>query len=164
MPTASELIEMLPIVSENIVAEAAVQAQKFIQAATYRVERMRVRARATATLEQHRAHVGLRARAKKDSDGKKPTEGAINARIELDSVTKLLRKRHDEAHAREELAKLILEAHRIRRDSVRILSDHLLKDSTREGYEVDRIAEKQKIRNQVRQLENRRRRVEQDEE
>jgi hypothetical protein len=157
--TAAELIDQLPIVSENVIAEAAVQSQLFIQAAAYRVERMRARAQATAELEQHRAKVGLRERARKDIEGKKPTEAATNARIELDSNTMRLRRRLDEAHTREELSKLILEAYRMRRDSIRILAEHLLYNTTREGAEVERIEENRRIRNQARSLHAKRRQI-----
>jgi hypothetical protein len=150
--TARQLIEKLPIVSEDVLAEAAVQPQLFMEAAQYRIEKMRGRSQASAELEQNRSRIALKVRAEKDPTGKKPTEGAVMARVELSATTKQFRQNHDDACAKEEFSKLILEAYRMRRDAIRILADHMLYNRTTNEAELNHIEESRQLRSKARQL------------
>ena len=157
--TSAELIGKLPLVAENIFAEAAQQPILFVQAAEYRIGKMRNRARASATLEQHQASVALRIRGKKDPEGKKATEASIKEQVELNATTKQLRERHESAHAQEQFSMLLLEAFRMRRDAIRVLADHALYNRPRESSELDQIEESVQLRNQARHLGRERRKV-----
>ncbi len=157
--TAAELINKLPLVAENIFAEAAMQPILFVQAAEYRVGKMRKRASASAALEQHQAATALEIRGKKNAEGKKDTEAAIKEQVELNKATKALRQQHEAAHAQEQFSMLLLEAYRMRRDAIRVLADQALYNRPRESSELDHIEESMQLRNQARHLSRERRKV-----
>ena len=99
----------------------------FSRAAKYRVEAMRTRMQSDTALEACDARLGLRFRARAGSrQGKAPTEAYFKAKIVLNSAHKRLAKAKEDATYREELAKLILDAYRMRRDAIKIIADHQL--------------------------------------
>lgn len=125
----SKLIRDLQVVQENIKGEAIRQPLLFIEAVRYRVSKMRARAQAEA---EQKAWAGQQWIAiRKQFAGKKITNDEVKAFIEKDPRYQKLVAAKDEAEAREEFAKLLLEAYRMRRDGVRILADA-------EGYEASK--------------------------
>ena len=155
---AESLIGKLPLVDENILAEAAKQPILFIEAARYRVTAMRVRAKAVAELEARKSTLALRIRAKKTS-ARSITENAIKETVESQKSVIALRDRVEKAYALEEFSKLILEAYRQRRDAIRIIGETQIAEGIRGSHEVDRLEQSRKLRNRARDLEERRRRV-----
>jgi len=154
MVGSKELIERLSIVDENVLAEAAKQPLLFIDAARYRVGKMRKRAQADAALDFNRSSLGLKIRKKPSED--RVTEGAIKSLIDIDPTTRSLRAALDEAEAEEELSKLILEAYRYRRDAIRILAEAHVYEGIKESSEVERAETRRKLSRKARELEDRR--------
>lgn len=159
-----ELIRRLAIVDQDILSEAAKQPQLFMDAAAYRVAAMRKRARAVAEIEQKRAHLVLRKRAEKDEMGRKVTEGEIKASVEATKIIAELRDQVDRAYEVEEMAKLILEAYRMRRDAIRVIAEAENLGLMRGSKELENIEQRKKMVQQIRTLESRRRRLEEDDE
>lgn len=152
---AKELIRRLPVVDENILAEAARNPVFFMDAARYRVSKMRMRLAAEAALEYTSSRISLRLRRR----GEKSTEGAIKAALAIDSRIVPLRQALHSAEASEELAKLILEAIRYRRDAIRIIGEARVYEGVRESSEVERITAKRKLQQTARELNERRQRT-----
>lgn len=155
--TSKSLIEKLTVVDENILAEAARQPLLFVDAARYRVHKMRRRAQADAALDYARSSLGLKTRKAPSED--RLTEGAVKAIIDTDKNICVLRAGLDEAEAQEELAKLILEAYRYRRDAIRILAEARVYEGMRETAEVEKIETRRKLSRKARELEDRRNRI-----
>lgn len=149
--TADSLLDSLAVLDENILAEAARMARLFARAAQYRVEKMRYRARAEAALEQWAAHLSLlyRSRAKG-----KPTEAYYKARIILNKRHQRLTVEKEACERREELAKLILDAYRQRRDAIRIIADHKGYDAYSTEKMLERDVQSRRLRKQARHLRN----------
>jgi hypothetical protein len=158
--TSKELIEALPIVGENILAEAALQPQYFISAARYRVDRMRDRMQAAARREYLAARLRLLVRSRRNAAGKKVSEGYLDEKIEVYPKHRELRLAVDQALLEEEFSKLILEAYRHRRDSIRIIAEAEQYEGSREGAELERLAARKDLVNRARDLEKRRRKLE----
>jgi hypothetical protein len=161
--TLKEVISRLPIVDENILAEAARQPELFKDAARVRVTKMRKRLAAEAAADHYEAERNLRSRARRDEQGKKPTEGEIKERTACDPKMRRLRRVKDAAFAMEELSKLLLEAYRMRRDSVRVLSEAYNIEGIKDSKEIDRVMEHRKLTSRARSLEERRRNLEREE-
>lgn len=158
--TSKELIRDLGVVSENILAEAARQPTMFIQAARYRVGKMRKRAEAIAAYDYHVANLAMKTRNRRNASGEKPyTEGALKEKVACNSDTRRLQTIQDRAYEEEEFSKQILRAFEMRRDAIRIIADAQNREVLREGSEVDRIQQKNKLRSEARKLEERRRRL-----
>jgi stage III sporulation protein SpoIIIAA len=158
--TSKELIGKLSILDENVLQEAARQPVLFIEAAQHRVDMMRKRAHATARLEYLQSAVGLKIRAKPTVDGKRKNNDEVNARVTKHSLVIAAKKDLEDALAEEELAKLILQAHSMRRDAIRIIAEAENIAGTREGAEVERIEKRRQLVDQARRLEEKRRRSE----
>jgi hypothetical protein len=124
-----KLIRDLQIVPENIKNEAIRQPLLFIEAVRYRVGKMRAHSRAKAELKTWSGQQWLL--VKKKFEGTRITNDEVRSYLEKDPQYRALSANVDEAEAREEFAKLILEAYRMRRDGVRILADA-------EGYEASK--------------------------
>lgn len=155
--TAKRLIAALAILDENILAEAARMAKLFGKAAEYRVEKMRVRMQADAALEICDAKLSLMYRAR--GSGKGRTEAFFKARITLHPRHRRLAKAKETATQREELAKLILDAYRMRRDAIKIIADHKPYEGLREEAMLDRKDQRRRMRKHAHSLENRRQRI-----
>lgn len=154
----AELIESLTIVSENIIAEAVRQPRLFIEAARYRVAKMRARTAAEMALEQYAGAVGLKIRA--HNDGKERlTVDHIKARIQRLPRHQELQTAVHEAEAREEFAKLLLEAFRQRRDALRIISDAEHYEAARESGEAERFVQHRQLADKARELHAQRKRL-----
>lgn len=143
---SKDLIAKIPIVAENYIAAASDQPVLFMEAARYRVAAMRQVAQATANVESAESHLALKIRNRRDEDGKKPTEGAVKDALNGSPRIKEARAARDKAYAVEELAKLILEGYRHRRDALRIIADAQHFEGMKESYELDRIQTRNKAR------------------
>lgn len=157
MRSLKEIISAIAIVDENVRNEAIRQPVLFINAVRYRVRKMRERAAAASALEQFSAEYVLSLRAKKR--GEKLTEGYFKGRLQK-SV--LYRQRVQELHRteeREEFAKLILEAYRMRRDAIRIIADAQNYEGIKEGSEIERMEAHRKLSKKAQELYKRRRRI-----
>ena len=160
--TAKSLVAKLAVIDEDIKREAAEQPQAFIAAARYRVDKMRNRAAAVAKYEEHRASLGLRMRARRDSGGKKPSEGNVKDAVESNSLTQKLHAEMQVAYAYEEFAKLLLEAYRQRRDGIRIIHEAQLAEGGGEMREVLRNEERNRSKKRAIALDRQRRGLEAD--
>lgn len=151
--TATELIDRLVVIDENVTAEAAGLAALFVDCARYRVAMMRKRAGIGAELEYTRSKIARDIRNKKYSERKdKPTEAAIKERIDRHPDVRNLRTKSDDAYAREELAKLLLEAVRHRKFGIEAILDMQRYEANREGAEIERKELHRKMVNRARDL------------
>ena len=151
-----ELIDKLSLVAENILEEAAGQPLLFIEASRYRVARMRGTKKAKAWLDYLESRVALLHRQRARANDDKMTEAAVRERVLTNKKVRLARRALDDAEAHEEFAKLLLDAYRQRRDAVRIIGESQLAEGTREGRELEYIAQKKKMRERARELARRR--------
>lgn len=155
MKTVKELIEAVPIVSENVLVEAAAQPLLFIDAARFRVQKMRNRSQAMARYDSWCSKLGLHIRRAKTGD-KRVTEGEVKDRIQIHQTTRAYDEALQKAFAEEEFSKLLLEALRMRRDALRVIAEAQLAEGTKEAAEIDRIAERRKLHKRARELEQQR--------
>jgi hypothetical protein len=152
-----ELLEEVPVIEEDVQREAVKQVELFVKAARLRVEAMRKQHRAGAELEAKKAGLAVAIRNKKNLLGEKITEGALKEKLEMHSLVRKLREESDQAYEHEELAKLVLEALRQRRDAIRVIADMQAYEGMREGAEVERISQRKKLVGEVRKIQSRRR-------
>jgi hypothetical protein len=158
---SESLISRLALVDENIMAEAAKQPILFIDAVRYRVSAMRARAQANAELDYRRSRIALTIRARKDAAGeKKFTEAALKEKVESQTVIRELRAKMERSYESEELAKLILEAYRMRRDAIRVIAESQIAEGMRGGKEIELLEQNRHMHNTARSLEEKRRRTE----
>lgn len=162
--TFNELVDDLPIVDENILGEAAVQSQKFIRAARYRVHRLRIKNKSNAALEGRRLVLAMRARVKAAETGDKLTEAGVKELVETARSVRGLRQKLDRATEMEELAKHLLEAHRFRRDSIRVIGEAQNIEAIRGTKEVEKLEANRKLRSKIIELQKRRQRIGHDDE
>lgn len=127
----AKLIRDLAVIPENIRNEAIRQPLLFVEAVRYRVAKMRHRARAESALKAWSGQQWLLIKKRADANASKVTNDLVKAMIERDPEYQRLSLAVNEAEAREEFSKLLLEAYRMRRDGVRILADA-------EGYEASK--------------------------
>ena len=161
MKKLSELINLLTVVEENVLEEAAAQPALFYEVARYRVARMRKRSQAVAEYDSRRAQLSLSLRAKSATAGEKFTEGTIKDRVDSKIINGPLRKAMEDAYASEELSKLLVEAYRMRRDGIRILAEARQATDFKDTHEVDRI--QRKLSQKARELTDRKAQLEEEE-
>jgi hypothetical protein len=157
--TAKSLIARLGIVQQNILNEAAEMPTYFAEAAVYRVDKMRRRTAAEMELSAYRASLSQKIRRRKASDAKL-TENGIKELVYGDQHVAVLQAQVYHAEAQEELSRLLLDALKMRRDSIRIIADAAVYENMREDKEVTRIQQRTKLREKARELEERRRAIE----
>ena len=158
--TSESLIKKLALISENIMGEAARQPALFIDAARYRVSKMRRRSQAVAELEVMRSKLALTIRAKKSASGSKLLrEGAVKEKITAHSVIQRLTAEMERAYEAEEFSKLILEAYRMRRDAIRVIAEGEIAEGIRGTRELERAEQRGKILQRARTLDAQRNRL-----
>lgn len=119
-----KLIKSIELSEDDLMNAAMRQPELFWNAGRLRVQLMHKRARREIELESARAKVSIRARSAKDDKGKREyTEGHVKAKIELNSEVREIRKKLDKDFVLEELSKQLLEAYRMRRDIIRVITD-----------------------------------------
>ena len=154
---AELLIKKLPLVDENILAEAANAPLLFVEAARYRVDCMRKVARAEAELDAGEADRAVELRHQWLEKGEKITVDEVKTRVKRNPKIVLLRGKRDDALADEELSKLILEAYRRRSDGIKIIAEAGRAEGMKEiGIEHHRVQHERIVKN-ARELENKRR-------
>jgi hypothetical protein len=158
--TVDELIQKIPIVAENYIVAAAEHPVLFMEAARYRVAKMRDVAKITALTESIESKAALRIRNSRDfEDGKKPTEGFVKDSLNANVKVKQARLARDRAHAEEELSKLILEGFRHRRDALRIIADAQHIEGMKMSHETDKMQVRDKAREAALRADEARRRL-----
>lgn len=130
----------------------------FAKAARYRVDAMRSRCQAEAAMEEAGATLNLRYRA--NTSGERKTEAYYKSRIMLNPRYKRCKKALEEAVLREELAKLILDAYRMRRDGIKIISEHRGYGAMDGEAMLERSNQTRRLAARARQLSIRRQRIE----
>lgn len=118
------LLNGVELAEEDLMRSTIKQPELFWLAGRLRVQLMHKRIKREFELEMARATIGMRTRQKRDDKGKREyTEGHVKAAIELDRKVQHIRKRLDRDFVLEELGKQLLEAYRMRRDVIRIVTD-----------------------------------------
>lgn len=157
MSTVSKLIERLQVIDENIFAEATIMPLLFVDMARYRVAKMRERSQAEAELDAFDAEYSMTLRVKlRDT---KTTEGYYKTRLRKQTKHKKLVARVEESKAREEFAKLLLEAGRMRSSAVKILAEARVYEGNPTTMKIDRQNALRRLSKEGRKLESRRVRI-----
>lgn len=151
----SELIRLLPIVSENVMEEAARQPQLFVHVARYRVGRMRRLSQLRARMEYLSSRIAQATRGRVKERGGRITEAQIKERVRIDRRMRRLQSRLDLIEAQDEFAKLLLEAFRMRRDALRIIGEGQIAEGRRESGEVERIEARRRMIREARRIQDR---------
>ncbi len=159
MTSAKQLIQKLPLISENILVEAAQQPSLFVEAAEYRVSIMRLRSQALTEYENWCSKLALHYRKSK-TKGERVTEGAIKDHVRINRNTRVLDIKLQRAFAHEEFSKLLLEAFRMRRDAIRVIAEAYNIEGIRGSAQVEKIEAHRKLVKKAQDLESRRQRVE----
>lgn len=159
MYSLDKLIRTLPLLDENIWNEAARQPGMFFEAGRQRVSKMRVRMRAEAALEHHKASYGLKVRFRKLPNDQRVTEDYIKQKIAISKDYKLLQASLHNAQADEEFTIILLQAYRMRRDGIEIIAQAQLREGAKEAIEMEKTVVQRRLALQARQLEGRRKQV-----
>jgi hypothetical protein len=135
-----KMVNRLDFLETDVIGAAREQPKLYLEAARYRVAKMRARSKALAQLDVAKSEAGLRLRKKKDSEGKKKyTEPAIKEMIAADPDVAVAQKALDRAYSEEEFAKLLVEAYRYRKDALKIVVEANFAEVSKEFKEL-RIA------------------------
>ena len=145
--TLEDLLDRLSFSEENVQSAVLEQAKLFFSAADYRIKKMRKYQEAKARLEQIRIHESLKLREKNSNPekGKKAlTEKYLSDLVEQKQIIKEARAQLDQSERLEEWAKLLLEAYRQRRDSLRVYAQFAyVEDNFRVGEnQIESMKEK----------------------
>lgn len=116
------VLNSLDFLETDVIQAAVSQPKLFREAARFRVAKMRDVSRAKAQYETIRSDAALKLRRKKETD-KGLTEGAIKDRVDSNPDVLKAHAKLQRAYEAEEFAKLLLEAYRMRRDSLRIVTE-----------------------------------------
>lgn len=144
------LLDALDLTPETVLKAAGEQPVLFMDAARYRVGRMERRVRAKAVLETGKAECALRMRREAEDNGEKITEGKIGNLIDADAVIITLRANYEDAEVEDEFSKLLLEAFRVRRDCIRVISDLTGAERAIESLRTKETVELDKARRKAR--------------
>lgn len=120
-----ELLERLSFPEEGLQQAVLEQAKLFMEAADFRIAKMRAYQGAKRELDGAKTQISLRLRAKYavPQKGKKAlTERHLTDLVEQTQTVKVASAALDKAERLEEWAKLLLEAYRQRRDSLKIMA------------------------------------------
>ncbi len=123
--TLPELLDKLDFSVDTVAAAAMEQPRLFENAADYRVGRMERRILEESKLDVTRSSAAIKLRDEARKSGDKLTEAMVTELLNVDANVQESNNALGEAEAKEEYAKLLLEAYRMRRDSLRIVSDLL---------------------------------------
>lgn len=118
-----ELVHKLAFSQDNVMNAAAEQPVLFFDAAEYRVAVYRKYMVAKQELATVRAAVSLAIREAAVKAQEKTTEGLIEARVLLDDNVNIAQQACQDADVEEESSKLLLEAYRMRRDSLKVMME-----------------------------------------
>ena len=127
---------MLEFLPEDILNAAAEQPRLFMDAVEYRVQRMDRRIQAEAAMKHMQAERSLEIREEQAASADRITENKITAMLATDVDLQQTVQAFNQEERGEEYAKLLLEAYRMRRDCLRIISN-----LTRDEMSLQRAAE-----------------------
>jgi hypothetical protein len=108
---------------EDVAEAAAKQPRLFLAAVDFRIAKMQELSAAEMVMEETSAERELAIRKEAQQGGDKITEGNIKARLTLDPKVMLVNRKYHEAKSLDERAKLVLEAYRMRRDSIDVIGN-----------------------------------------
>jgi hypothetical protein len=152
MKPVSDIINSLAIVAENIDEEAIMQPMLFVDAARYRVAKMRVRAQAETALDQITGELGLTIRARGSDSSERITNDYIKSRVQKHPKFRRLQTELQQAEQKEEFSKLLLEAYRMRRDALRIVAESQAAEGLRQVSGIERKSAERRLSQEARKL------------
>jgi hypothetical protein len=159
---ADDIIDRIPILDTDIMQVAADQPMLFIDAARYRVTKMRKVNESNAKVEYQRAFMMMRLRNKKHTDQSRVTEASLREKVDTSQEILDLRAEHERSREQDEFAKLILEAMRYRSKAIQIIADAQQYEGRSGAADVERIEQRRKLANEARKLHRERERVDGD--
>lgn len=118
------LLDKLDYSSEAVEHAAQEQAKLFEAAARFRVQRMRAHHKVLAMLALKKATLDKTIRDKYIEAGESLTEAQLKNQIQRSKSFQELQELVDKAEEEEEYAKLLVDAYRMRRDSLEIIQTH----------------------------------------
>jgi len=119
------VLDSLDFSDEDVVEAAKKQPKLFLEAARFRVRKMRERVGAEAKYKTLQASKGAKYRKSLAESGARVTEGQISERVTANAEVKRALEGFQEAQEVEEFSKLLLEAYRMRRDSAKVVAELL---------------------------------------
>jgi len=131
-----KVLARVDFTAENVLAAAEENPALFLKVIEYRVQCLRFRSESKLNMDAKEAEIELLIRHKAQKDGEKPTEAAIKARVLLNPEVKAAKKDFVEKDSLDEYSKLLLELIRLRRDSIRSVTE-----LTRDGMNSQRATE-----------------------
>jgi len=143
----SDLLERLAFAEEDTQQAALEQPKLYMQAATYRIHKMRARQHAEMTLENMRVDRSLYLRRQQKVGEKKKalTEKNIADLVENMKEVREWKAKLASAKSMEEHAKLLLDAYEHRRSTLKILVQFaFIQDTVGGRHEVERLHEQRR--------------------
>jgi hypothetical protein len=157
-----ELISKLAFAEATATFAASEQPFLFVKAARTRVQTMRRAMKARAALEQVEADTGLNIRDELFSTGQKITEAAVAARVVVSEAVINAQRVVRASDAEEELGKLIVEAYRHRRDSIRVIAEANLIEGNNPHTDELRFRENERLNESAQSIRAKARRARSD--
>lgn len=119
-----ELVKKIDFTDEEVEDAAAEHPKLFLRVSRFRVQKMRDRVEAELAYEARLAKLGSHYRERKDEKGKrKLTEGAVSAKVQLDSKISKLKRTMEMAHVYEKFAELLVTTYHKREFAIKIIMD-----------------------------------------
>lgn len=118
-----ELISKLAFTPDNVIGAASEQAVLFHKAVELRLVALHNYLYAKSNLATVRAATGLAFRAQAREADERITEGFLEAKVLMDPSVAVAQTALQEAEVKDESAKLLLEAYRMRRDSFKVIGE-----------------------------------------
>ena len=116
--------------AEGLEQAALEQASLFLRAGVARVQAMRRANAAKANQKLNRALIDAEVRVRLTATGAKVTEDKVDAEVTRDTKYQAFTRAVDKAEEEEEYLKIVLEAFRMRRDSLRVIQDNRAAEMT----------------------------------
>lgn len=142
-----KILKELDISQETLSQAALTQGRLYMEAARFYVQAIKNAAQAKARLEERKADRAQYFRKR----GMKKTEGQVKELVALSPSVKKLQIKCIEADEKEQYGKLLLEALKMRRDAIRILSE-VVEDEARSEL---RLMKEKKAKRELQEVKNR---------
>jgi len=117
------LVDGLSLNADTVLQDASHLAHQFLDAANYRVQKMRKEVEAEMALDVARAEAEIEIRNSATQTGEKVTENHIKAHLILNPEVAAATKLFNDRQAEHEYGKLLVEAYRIKRDCLKAVCD-----------------------------------------
>ncbi len=134
-----KLLSKLDFSIEGLAEASVEQAKLFERAAEYRTSCLRERLKAEAAYDLAKASRSLVLRHRAEAEGRKITEGLVGDSVTASRSVKESLALFIDAQVLDEYSKLLVDAFRMRRDSIRVLEDMTSNERRGAGAEAEAV-------------------------